>query len=126
LSLRPDFEMVDIRGNATTRLGKIKEGVADAVMLAAAGLSRLEIDLSEYVVIKLHPREFVPAPGQGILTYQTHKDRTDVRKILMQLHNAEVGMRSNLERSVLQKMGGGCSMPLGVYCEMDHLKNYHV
>ena len=126
LSLRPDFEMVDIRGNVTTRLGKIKEGVADAVMLAAAGLSRLEIDLSDYEVIKLHPREFVPAPGQGILTYQTHKDRADVRKILMQLHNAEVGMRSNLERSVLQKMGGGCSMPLGVYCEMDDLKNYHV
>lgn len=126
LDLRPDLTLTDIRGNVTTRLGKINEGVADGVMLAAAGLSRLGTDLSEYEVVKLHPREFIPAPGQGVLTFQTRKDRTDVRKVLINLHNLEVAMRSNLERTILQKMGGGCSMPLGVYCEVDDMKNYHV
>lgn len=70
LSLRPDFEMVDIRGNVTTRLGKIKEGVADAVMLAAAGLSRLEIDLSDYEVIKLHPENSYLHPVKVFLLFK--------------------------------------------------------
>jgi hydroxymethylbilane synthase len=126
LDMRPDLDMVDIRGNVTTRLGKIAEGKADAVMLAKAGLKRLQIDLSNFKVIELHPREFVPAPGQGILTYQTRADNTAVRKLLAQIHNKEVGMCSNVERAVLKQMGGGCSMPLGVYCELDSLKNYHV
>lgn len=126
LDWRPDLAMVDIRGNVATRLHKINEGAVDGVVLAAAGLSRLETDLSEYEVVRFHPREFIPAPGQGILTFQTRKDRTDVRKVLMSLHHSEVGMRSNMERTVLQKMGGGCSMPLGVYCEVDDMKNYHV
>jgi hydroxymethylbilane synthase len=126
LDLRADLVMVDIRGNVSTRLGKIAEGKADAVMLAKAGLQRLQIDLSAFTVVELHPREFVPAPGQGILTYQTRADNLEVRKLLARLHHTEVGMCSNVERAVLKQMGGGCSMPLGVYCELDSFKNYHV
>ena len=125
-SLRSDCVAVDIRGNVATRIKKIDEGVVDAILLAGAGLTRLKYDLSNYHIVRFNPREFVPAPGQGILTYQTKKDRLDVRKVLAELHVAESGNCSNIERSVLQLMGGGCSMPLGVYCYLDEAKNYHV
>lgn len=122
---RPDALAVDIRGNVATRIKKIDEGTVDAVLLAGAGLTRLKTDLSRYHIVQFNPREFIPAPGQGILTYQTRMDRLDVRKILSQLHVPESGNCSNVERTVLKKMGGGCSMPLGVYCYMDEAKNYH-
>jgi hydroxymethylbilane synthase len=65
LHYRPDIQIKDIRGNVPTRLRKLDEGQFDAIMLAAAGLTRLEIDLSAYEVIRFSPKEFIPAPAQG-------------------------------------------------------------
>lgn len=124
--LHPGVVPVDIRGNVPTRLKKARTGELDAVMLAAAGLERLELDLSDMVVIRPSPREFVPAPGQGVMAIQTKKSALDVRKKLAPLHNLVVGECTNVERKVLNLMEGGCSMPLGVYCEQDQLGNYHV
>ena len=124
--LHPGVVPVDIRGNVPTRLNKARTGELDAVMLAAAGLERLDLDLSDLVVVRPSPREFVPAPGQGVMAIQTRKDALDVRKQLAPLHNVTVGECTNVERTVLNKMEGGCSMPLGVYCEQDQLGNYHV
>lgn len=126
LDLHPGLKPVDIRGNVPTRLEKARSGEMDAVMLAAAGLERLELDLSDMVVIRPNPREFVPAPGQGVMAIQTRKDAMDVRKQLIPLHNVTVGECTNVERTILNLMEGGCSMPLGVYCEQDQLGNYHV
>ena len=67
LAMRPDAEIKDIRGNVPTRLGKLESGAYDAILLAGAGLSRLEIDLNDFEVIKFSPHEFVPAPAQGVL-----------------------------------------------------------
>lgn len=124
--LHPGLVTVDIRGNVPTRLEKARSGELDAVMLAAAGLERLELDLSDMVVVYPHPKEFVPAPGQGVMAIQTRKDAMDVRKQLIPLHNVTVGECTNVERSILNLMEGGCSMPLGVYCEQDQVGNYHV
>ena len=124
--LHPGLVPVDIRGNVPTRLEKARTGELDAVMLAAAGLERLELDLSDMVVVRPSPREFVPAPGQGVMAIQTCIDAMDVRKQLVPLHNVSVGECTNVERTVLNMMQGGCSMPLGVYCEQDQLGNYHV
>ena len=124
--LHPGIVPVDIRGNVPTRLNKARTGELDAVMLAAAGLERLELDLSDMVVVRPSPREFVPAPGQGVMAIQTRKDAIDIRKQLAPLHNVTVGECTNVERTVLNMMEGGCSMPLGVYCEQDQLGNYHV
>ncbi|MEL7160746.1 MAG: hydroxymethylbilane synthase, partial [Bacteroidota bacterium] len=124
--LHPGLVPVDIRGNVPTRLEKARSGEMDAVMLAAAGLERLELDLSDMVVVRPSPKEFVPAPGQGVMAIQTRKDAMDVRKQLIPLHNVDVGECTNVERGVLSLMEGGCSMPLGVYCEKDNLGNYHV
>ncbi|MEM9930258.1 MAG: hydroxymethylbilane synthase [Bacteroidota bacterium] len=124
--LHPRIVPVDIRGNVPTRLEKARSGEMDAVMLAAAGLERLDLDLSDMVVVRPSPKEFVPAPGQGVMAIQTRKEDLAIRKQLIPLHNTIVGECTNVERSVLSLMEGGCSMPLGVYCDRDVAGNYHV
>ncbi|MEM6771990.1 MAG: hydroxymethylbilane synthase [Bacteroidota bacterium] len=124
--LHPGLVTVDIRGNVPTRLEKARTGELDAVMLAAAGLERLDLDLSDMVVVRPSPKEFVPAPGQGVMAIQTRKDNIPLRRQLAPIHNIVVGDCTNVERQVLSLMEGGCSMPLGVYCEQDVRANYHV
>ncbi len=125
-SIREDIELKDIRGNVPTRIEKLRKGDFDAILLAAAGIERLELDLSDLTIVKLHPREFVPAPAQGVLAFQTRTEDLDTRRILKQLHQPEVAEVTNIERSVLKLFDGGCQLPLGVYCEKDQLGNYHV
>jgi hydroxymethylbilane synthase len=125
--LRPDARFVDIRGNVPTRLEKLRRGECDALLLAAAGLSRLELPLDDLVVVKLDPREFVPAPAQGVLAYQARRGDTELRQSLrMVLHHPEVSALANLERKTLQLLGGGCHMPLGVYARRDENGYYHL
>lgn len=126
LDFRPDIELQDIRGNVPTRLEKLSKGAFDAIMLAAAGLERLEIDLTAFHIIRFNPREFIPAPAQGVLAFQTRKDDLPVRRLLKKLHRADVALTTNVERRILQLAGGGCHMPLGAYCELDPQGNYHV
>lgn len=125
LALQPDIQIKDIRGNVPTRLQKLRDGQFDAIMLAAAGVSRLEIDLSDFEIIKFEPKDFVPAPAQGVLTFQIRKEDKILRKTLQILHDQSVVKCTNVERTVLKMMDGGCQMPLGVYCEKDHLGFYH-
>lgn len=126
LDFRPDVELRDIRGNVPTRLQKLRDGGFDAILLAAAGVSRLDMDLSEFEIVKLHPKEMVPAPAQGVLAWQTCTDDKDVRRLMKKLHNADTATVTNVERKVLQLLQGGCQMPLGVFCERDPSGNYHV
>jgi len=126
LDFRSDVQIQDIRGNVPTRVEKLRTGNFDAIMLAAAGLSRLELDLSDLHLVKFSPREFIPAPAQGVLAFQTAKDDLTIRRLLKQLHHADVSAVTNIERKVLQLMDGGCHLPLGAYCERDAQGNYHV
>lgn len=126
LDFRKDFELKDIRGNVPTRLRKLQEGQFDAIVLAAAGLTRLEIDLSDFFVLKFDAREFVPAPAQGVLAYQTLQDDRETRRILKQLHDSDTAQATNVERKVLKLLEGGCQMPVGVYCKTDAIRNFHV
>ncbi len=125
LSLDPDIHLVDIRGNVPTRLRKINDDIADGVILAAAGLNRLHLDTSAFFVLRLSPEEFVPAPAQGAIAYQCRADDVITRKLLLQIHNRHTSASTNIERGVLQQMGGGCQTPLGVYCYQDAAHNYH-
>jgi hydroxymethylbilane synthase len=125
-SIRPDTEIRDIRGNVPTRLEKLRRGDFDAILLAAAGLNRLQIDLSDFFVLKFSPREFVPAPAQGVLALQIREEDRLLYSQLRQLHNPETLNCTNVERKVLKLYQGGCHLPLGVYCERDNLGNYHV
>ena len=126
LHFRPDIELQDLRGNVPTRLDRLRQGQYDAIMLAGAGLKRLNLDLSEFVVWEMSPREFVPAPAQGVVALQIRREDRLLYEQLQELHHKEVGQRTNIERKVLQLMEGGCQMPLGVYCERDALGQYRV
>jgi len=123
---RPDVQLEDIRGNVPTRLRKLQEGNFDAILLAAAGLERLDLDLSAFTIVRLNPKEFVPAPAQGVLAFQACAADIETRKIIQQLHHSEVSTVTNVERKILKLLEGGCQMPIGVYCEQDQMGNYHV
>ncbi len=126
LDLRPDIKLADIRGNVPTRIQKLRDGQFDGILLAAAGLQRLELELDDLEVVKLNVREFVPAPAQGVLAYQVNTADTATRRLLKAIHHSEVSTLTNVERRVLQLMDGGCHLPLGAYCERDAAGNYHL
>ena len=126
LNLVSNIEVKDLRGNVPTRIQKLRDGDYDGIILAAAGVERLDLDVSDLVIKKLHPREFVPAPAQGVIGYQVKESDHALRKEILKLHNTTTALRTNLERKVLQLMEGGCQMPLGVYCEIDNANNYHL
>ncbi|MEO6758680.1 MAG: hydroxymethylbilane synthase [Saprospiraceae bacterium] len=125
LDFRPDVVIKDIRGNVPTRLDKLRQGQFDAIFLAAAGVNRLRLDLSGLETIELHPREFVPAPAQGVLAWQTNRSDTATRLLLQRIHHRDTSAVTNVERRTLQLMDGGCQLPLGVYCERDATGYFH-
>ena len=126
LDFIPSAIVIDLRGNVPTRVQKLRDGGYDAIILAAAGLDRLELDLSDLVAIRMHPKEFVPAPAQGVIAYQVRSDDTEMRKIIAQIHDRDTAAHTNVERKILKLMEGGCQMPLGVYCNIDTAGNFHV
>lgn len=113
---RPDIIIKDLRGNVPTRIGKLRDQQFDAIMLAAAGVERLELDLSEFEVVPLAPTEFIPAPAQGVLALQIRETDTDLAQIVGQLNDETVAKRIGVERRILNLFEGGCQMPLGAYC----------
>lgn len=122
LTLRSDLTTDDLRGNVPTRIDKLRKGNYDAIILAKAGVDRLELDLSEFEVTVFNPKEFIPAPAQGVLGLQIREDDLKLHEVLQNMNNAEVQKRIGLERKVLNLLDGGCQLPLGVYCtEEDEL-----
>jgi hydroxymethylbilane synthase len=119
LAFRPDVKIADIRGNVPTRIRKLREGQYDAILLAAAGIERLEPDLSDLHVERLDPHEFIPAPAQGVLAWQIREEDTEVMEAIDGISNLDSLVITNLERQVLSLFDGGCQLPLGVYCETD-------
>ena len=117
LALRQDVQIKELRGNVPTRVEKLRSGQYDAILLAKAGILRLELDLSDLVSIDLTPDEFVPAPAQGVLALQIRSVDTELQKVLKQMNDFKVQKLVHLERSVLNLMDGGCQLPLGVYCD---------
>ncbi|MEM6395926.1 MAG: hydroxymethylbilane synthase [Bacteroidota bacterium] len=126
LEFHPELEIVPIRGNVPTRVNKAVTGEVDAVALAAAGLDRLALEVPDLIRIRLSPREFIPAPAQGVMALQVKSDRMELRRSLVVLHNIAVGQCTNVERRILNMLEGGCQLPLGVYCDKDQIGHYHV
>lgn len=118
-TLRPDITTQDLRGNVPTRIDKLRQGNYDAIVLAKAGIDRLEIDLSEFHVTVFDPTEFVPAPAQGVLGLQIREEDEALHEVLQQMNHPEVQKRIALERKVLNLLEGGCQLPLGVYCTQE-------
>lgn len=114
--LRSDVQLKDLRGNVPTRIKKLRDGQYDAIVLATAGIKRLELDLSDLRVLEIAPTSFVPAPAQGVLGLQIREDDSELKEVLSQLNDNEVKEVIDVERSILKMMEGGCQLPLGVYC----------
>ncbi len=127
LAFRADVELKDLRGNVPTRINKLREGQYDAILVAAAGVERLEIDLEEFHVERLDVKEFIPAPAQGVLAIQIRTADKDLFKQLQVLNNKSVQQTIAIERKVLNLFQGGCQMPIGAYAEYnDETEMYSV
>ncbi|HEX4155101.1 MAG TPA: hydroxymethylbilane synthase [Acidobacteriaceae bacterium] len=145
LALRPDVRFVELRGNVDTRLRKWQEGQADALVLAAAGLDRL--NRTAHVHQRFSVDELCPAPGQGALALEVRcpsfkpchpeahrgprragspgwepKDLlldTAIHEAVAALNDPDAAFATTAERTVLHALGGGCSLPVGAYCHAE-------
>src|SRR3954468_19187860 len=122
LAFRKDITLQDLRGNVPTRIQKLRDKKYDAIMLAAAGVERLRIDLSEFKVLRIDPKEFIPAPAQGVLGLQIREDDHELFQYINKLNSEKVQDIIGIERNVLNMFDGGCQLPLGVYCIKEHNK----
>lgn len=114
-AIRPDLRCEPIRGNVDTRLSKLKAGRYDALVLAAAGIERLS--LSDTIsAFPLPPETFCPAPGQGALAIEARSGDETTKKLVATLDDPETRVCVEAEREVLRLLGGGCHLPLGVFC----------
>lgn len=115
-ALRPDIEAVEFRGNVDTRLRKLAEGQVEATILAAAGLDRLE--KTEWIRERLDPKDFCPAAGQGALGIETRMGDEATIAAIAFLDHAETRFAVTAERAALAALGGGCQVPIGIYCRI--------
>ncbi len=113
-ALRPDIEAIEFRGNVDTRLRKLAEGQVDAILLAAAGLDRL--GKTDWVRERLDPKRFCPAAGQGALGIETRREDAATIAAVAFLDHADTRFAVTVERAALAALGGGCQVPIGVYC----------
>lgn len=117
--LRPDTNPQPIRGNVDTRIRKLEEGKVDALIIAEAGLNRLNIN---YHYQKLDPEIITPAAGQGALAVVTRKDSTQLINLLNKITDQKTFTEITIERKILEKLQAGCKTPLGVYASVSNDK----
>ncbi|MBA4376674.1 MAG: hydroxymethylbilane synthase [Anaerolinea sp.] len=110
---RPDLTILPLRGNVDTRLRRVLEGGYDAILLAAAGIERL--DLGKHITEYLPYEVMLPAPGQGALAIQCRSDDTELLQVLQPIHDLSTYRAITAERAFLAALGGGCSAPVAAY-----------
>ncbi|OHU84584.1 MULTISPECIES: hydroxymethylbilane synthase [Pseudoalteromonas] len=115
-ALRPDLDIRDLRGNVNTRLAKLDNGDYDAIILAAAGLLRLE--MSERIASYIEPELSLPANGQGAVGIECRSDDTLTKSLLAPLEHAETRIRVLAERAMNRRLEGGCQVPIGAYAQV--------
>ncbi|GLQ42984.1 hydroxymethylbilane synthase [Dyella nitratireducens] len=112
--VRPDLELLDLRGNVGTRLQKLDAGHYDAIILACAGLERL--GLHDRIRSRMSAPNWLPAPGQAAIAIEARADQTDVLDALAVLDDAETRLAVTAERAMNQALGGSCTVPVGAWC----------
>ncbi len=115
-ALRPDLEIVDLRGNLDTRLRKLDEGQFQAIILAAAGLNRL--GMSSRATGYFNAKEMLPAVGQGALGIELRKDDAELLAGLAFLNDPDTTVAVTAERAFLYRLEGGCQVPIGAFAEV--------
>lgn len=115
LILRPDLKVKLLRGNIHTRINKMKNGEYDGIILAAAGLKRMQLE--HEIRETLNENIFLPACGQGALGIECLSDNTEIREIIKALNDDITATCVNAERQVNAALGGNCRAPLAVFCQ---------
>lgn len=113
--MRPDVEVIPVRGNLATRVRKWHENGWDGIILAAAGVHRL--GWAHLITEYLDPRKFVPSPGQGILAVEV-REESPLSPLVQAMNDPAASACARCERAVLARLGAGCQVPLGVYAEV--------
>ena len=113
---RPSLDVVEIRGNVDTRLARLEAGEVDGLVLAAAGLVRLDIAPAHAELLSAD--EMVPAPGQGALAVQTRDDGA-ARAAVAAVDHQESRLAFEAEFALVRLVGGGCALPLGAYATVE-------
>jgi hydroxymethylbilane synthase len=113
-ALRPDLTIVDIRGNVATRLRKLAEGL-DAVILAAAGVIRLNLPLG----VAIDTQTMVPSPGQGIIAVESRFGDAEISEMLGRIDHADTRPCAEAERAFLGTLGQDCRLPAGAYATLE-------
>ncbi|MEZ9768350.1 hydroxymethylbilane synthase [Vibrio breoganii] len=111
---RPDLVIKELRGNVGTRLGKLDDGQYDAIILAAAGLKRLEME--ERIQSYIEPESSLPAVGQGAVGIECRLDDERVLELIKPLNHTDTSDRVSAERAMNLALEGGCQVPIGSYC----------
>jgi hydroxymethylbilane synthase len=115
--LRPDLEVVVMRGNVDTRLGKLDAGECEATILAAAGLERL--GLESRIRVRLSSREMLPAVGQGVVGVECAADRADVLELVRPLEHAATRIALDAERAFSAGLGASCRSPIAAHATIE-------
>jgi hydroxymethylbilane synthase len=117
LAYRPDIRIESLRGNIDTRIRKLNEGNFDAIVLAAAGLERVnwEGTISQYLPVEIS----VPAVGQGALAIECRADDEEMLALLRKFDHRPTRLAVTAERSFLHKLQGGCQVPIGAYATVE-------
>jgi hydroxymethylbilane synthase len=116
-ALRPDLELLDLRGNVNTRLAKLDAGLYDAIILASAGLMRL--DFHDRIKSRLTDEQCLPAGGQGAVGVECRLSDTATMALLAPLHHADTADRVMAERALNKHLEGGCQVPIACFAELD-------
>lgn len=114
--LRPDLDIISLRGNVDTRLRKLREGEFDAILLAVSGLTRL--GWADAITQVLSPPDFLPAIGQGALGLEIRQDDDRARALLEPLRHPETERCVSAERGVLARLEGGCHLPIAAFAQV--------
>ena len=112
------IECKDIRGNITTRLDKLRQGDYDGIVLAKAGLDRIQADLGEFTVRVLEPEEMIPAVGQGMLACECRESDEEMRALLAKITPAENELRYRIEREIFCRYRCDCRSAVGIHARI--------
>lgn len=115
LALRPDLKIIPLRGNVSTRLDKLDKGEFDAIILAAAGLKRLE--LQQRIQSFFATTDMLPAAGQGALGLECREDDFATKKYINPLNHPSTAQCVIAERALCRQLGAGCHVPVAAYAE---------
>ncbi|HZX14125.1 MAG TPA: hydroxymethylbilane synthase [Thermodesulfobacteriota bacterium] len=116
LNLRPDLQILPLRGNVDTRVRKVRSEGLDSAVLALAGLERMGFkdEIAEIFPVDV----LVPAPGQGALAVECREDDREINDIIFQINHKESSISASAERAFLAELGGGCQVPVGCYARI--------